>query len=191
MKTLLSGEPTSDILRHAYGMFPSGVTAVCAIVGGEPTGLAASSFTSVSLEPALVSLCIAHTSTTWPVLKTANRLGISVLAAEHGDIVRSLSAKSGDRFADVMWESDTDGAVFVHGATLWLNCDVDDEIRAGDHDIVVLRVRSLQPYPEVAPMIFHASKLREMASIDRSPAASRSHVVTSPGDHPAWEIWAV
>jgi flavin reductase (DIM6/NTAB) family NADH-FMN oxidoreductase RutF len=160
----LGAELTSDVLRHAYGMFPSGVTAVCALIDSAPVGLAASSFTSVSIEPPLVSLCVAHTSSTWPVLRTASRLGISVLAAEHGEIVRSLSAKTGDRFAEVAWEADPAGGVFVHGSTLWLDCEIDAEIRAGDHDIVVLRVHSLQPYPDIAPMVFHASKFRELAS---------------------------
>jgi flavin reductase (DIM6/NTAB) family NADH-FMN oxidoreductase RutF len=65
-------------LRRVFGSFPSGVAAVAALVAGEPVGIAASSFTSVSLDPPLVSVCIAHTSTTWPVLRTASRLGVSI-----------------------------------------------------------------------------------------------------------------
>lgn len=56
----------ADQLRPAFGCFPSGVTAVCADVDGVPAGLAASSFTSVSVEPPLVSVCMQHSSTTWP-----------------------------------------------------------------------------------------------------------------------------
>jgi flavin reductase (DIM6/NTAB) family NADH-FMN oxidoreductase RutF len=151
---------TSDVLRRAYGMFPSGVTAVCALREGVPVGMAASSFTSVSIEPALVSVCMAVTSTTWPTLRLRPALGISVLGASHGTVARSLSAKTGDRFADVDWEANKDGAVFVHGATLWLDCSIRDEIRAGDHDIVVFEIRALESYPDVDPMIFHASKFR-------------------------------
>ena len=66
-------------LRHVFGAFPSGVAAVAALVGGVPVGIAASSFTSVSLDPPLVSLCVAHTSTTWPLLRGADRLGVSIL----------------------------------------------------------------------------------------------------------------
>lgn len=70
---------TGDQLRRAFGCFPSGIT-VCALVDGTPVGMAASSFTSVSLAPPLVSVCIQHTSTTWPVLRNRPRLGLSVLA---------------------------------------------------------------------------------------------------------------
>jgi flavin reductase (DIM6/NTAB) family NADH-FMN oxidoreductase RutF len=153
---------TTEVLRHAYGMFPSGVTAVCALIDAAPVGFAASSFTSVSLEPPLVSVCVAHTSTTWPILRRAPRLGISVLAGEHDTIVRQLSSKAGDRFADVRWEAAPSDAVFVHGSSLWLDCHVENLITAGDHDIVVLKVDALQPYPDAIPMIFHASQFRQL-----------------------------
>lgn len=51
-------------LRRAFGCFPSGVTAVCAVVDGEPVGMAASSFTSVSMAPPLVSVCVQDSSAT-------------------------------------------------------------------------------------------------------------------------------
>ncbi|MEW2165626.1 flavin reductase family protein [Streptomyces sp. NPDC007084] len=82
---------TPEALRRAYAMFPSGVTALCAHVDGTPVGLAASAFTCVSLTPPLVSVRVAHTSTTWPILRAAPRVGISVLAEEHTDIARDLS----------------------------------------------------------------------------------------------------
>ena len=67
-------------LREAFGIFPSGVVAVAAEVDGKPVGLAASSFTSVSLDPPLVSFSIANTSKTWPDLRRAPHLGVSILA---------------------------------------------------------------------------------------------------------------
>jgi flavin reductase (DIM6/NTAB) family NADH-FMN oxidoreductase RutF len=164
MKFLEEDQLSAGILRHAYGMFPSGVTAMCALIDSKPVGLAASSFTSVSIDPALVSVCVAHTSATWPVLRTAPRLGISVLAAEHDQIVRELSSKTGDRFGNVGWEAAPTDAVFVHGSTLWMDCQIDNEVPAGDHDIVVLKVQSLQPYPDAAPMVFHASKFRQLSA---------------------------
>ena len=71
MSSLESGDLTNDVLRHAFGMFPSGVTAVCALADGAPVGLAASSFTSVSLEPPLVSFSVA-TKTRMPTTCPSN-----------------------------------------------------------------------------------------------------------------------
>jgi len=149
-------------LRQAFGCFPSGVTAVCGMLGDRPQGMAASSFTSVSLEPALVSVCVAHTSTTWPTLAPLPRLGVSVLAEDHSSVAASLSAKTGDRFAGVEWESSETGAVFVHGSSLWLECTIHAQVPAGDHDIVLLRIRAMQMYPDIAPMIFHGSRYRQL-----------------------------
>lgn len=151
------------LLRQAFGCFPSGVTAFCGLLDGVAEGMAASSFTSVSLDPALVSVCVANTSTTWPKLAKLDRLGLSVLADDHASVARSLSSKTGDRFSGVDWVATHSGAVFVHGATLWLECAPFKRVEAGDHEIVVLQIEALAMYPDVAPMIFHRSNFRELA----------------------------
>ncbi|MFG2819245.1 flavin reductase family protein [Kitasatospora sp. NPDC048365] len=155
--------PDTGSLRAVYGAFPSGVTAVAALVDGRPLGLAASSFTSVSLTPALVSVCMAHTSGTWSELRRAERLGISVLGAGHGSLCRQLAGPSGARFDGVDWRATADGAVLLDGASAWFECAVDREIRAGDHDIVLLRVLDLHAEPAVDPLVFHASTFRSLA----------------------------
>jgi len=66
-------------LRRVYGAYPTGVAVVAGLVDGRPAGIAASSFVPVSLDPPLVSVCVAHTSTTWPLLGGLPRIGISVL----------------------------------------------------------------------------------------------------------------
>jgi flavin reductase (DIM6/NTAB) family NADH-FMN oxidoreductase RutF len=151
------------LLRQAFSCFPSGVTAFCGMVAGSPEGIAASSFTTVSLDPPLVSVCVAKTSTTWPKLAELRRFGLSVLSGEHGPIARALASKSGNRFSGVDWTSTEDGAVFVHGATLWLECVPFKHVEAGDHEIVILQIVSLAAYPDVTPMIFHRSGFRELA----------------------------
>lgn len=151
------------LLRQAFGCFPSGVTAFCGVIDGVAEGMAASSFTSVSLDPPLVSVCVANTSATWPKLATLERLGLSVLADQHVGIARSLAAKNGDRFAGVDWIATDTGAIFVHGATLWLECAPYNRVEAGDHEIVVLQIMALAIYPDVAPMVFHRSGFRELA----------------------------
>jgi len=145
-------------LRRVFGAHPSGVVFLAALVDDEPLGLAASSFTSVSLAPALVSTCVAHTSTTWPRLRFAGRLGVSVLGIEQETVVRQLASTGGDRFAGLSWRSSEDGAVVLDGAAAWFEVSVEQHVRAGDHDIVVLRVHDLDDSPDVHPLVFHASR---------------------------------
>jgi flavin reductase (DIM6/NTAB) family NADH-FMN oxidoreductase RutF len=151
-------------LRQAFGAFPTGVTAVCAMADGVPSGLAANSFVSVSLEPALVSVSMARASTTWPVLRELPSVGISVLAEVHAPICRLLAAKGVDRFAQVSWEAVDSGAVFIHGAALWLDCQLEKEFPAGDHDIALLRIDSMRSFPEISPLVFHRSTFHRLAA---------------------------
>jgi flavin reductase (DIM6/NTAB) family NADH-FMN oxidoreductase RutF len=152
-------------LRAAFGCFPSGVTAICAVLDGAPVGMAASSFTSVSVDPPLVSVCVQNTSTTWPRLRDSPRLGLSVLAEDHDVACLALSNKQGDRFAGVEWEAAADDAVYVRGSPLWLDCAVQLQVPAGDHTIVVLRVVGLRADPDRAPLVFHGSRFRTLRSI--------------------------
>ena len=76
-------------LRDAFGAFPSGVVAVAASVRGQLTGIAASSFTSVSIDPPLVSFSISTTSSTWPLLREADRMGTTVADARPTRRVRA------------------------------------------------------------------------------------------------------
>lgn len=154
----------SQTLRQAFGCFPSGVTAFCGLADGKPVGIAASSFTSVSLEPALVSVCVANNSSTWPTLARMSTLGISVLASEHGPVAQALSSKSPDRFDGVDWTATDSGAVFVHGSTLWLECKPFLRVPAGDHEVVLLEIVDLEMNPDVTPMVFHRSGFRELAT---------------------------
>jgi flavin reductase (DIM6/NTAB) family NADH-FMN oxidoreductase RutF len=150
------------LLRQTFGLFPSGVTAFCGMIDGAPEGIAASSFTSVSLDPPLVSVCVARTSTTWPKLAALPALGLSVLSSGHGMVARRLSAKGVDRFARVDWAATETWAVFVHGATLWLECKPFKTVEAGDHEIIVLAIEGLLMNPDVDPMIFHRSGFHEI-----------------------------
>ncbi|GHF35884.1 flavin reductase (DIM6/NTAB) family NADH-FMN oxidoreductase RutF [Amycolatopsis bartoniae] len=156
------GDGDPRVLRQAFGSFPSGVIAVCALHQGAPAGMAVSSFTSVSLAPPLVSVCVQNTSATWPKLRERRRLGVSVLAEDQDRACRALSSKDGDRFANVDWYAGDDDAVFVRGAAAWFGCSVEDELPAGDHVIVLLRIHALATEPDVAPLVFHGSRFRRL-----------------------------
>ena len=152
-------------LRTLFSYFPSGVVAVCSVIDGEPVGMAASSFTSVSLDPALVSFCVQNTSETWPRLRTPPRIGVSVLAENHEDQCLQLSKKTGDRFASVEWNRTTEGCVLINDAAVWLDCSIRDEIAAGDHTIVVLDIHGIEGSADIAPLLFHQSRFRKIVAI--------------------------
>jgi flavin reductase (DIM6/NTAB) family NADH-FMN oxidoreductase RutF len=161
-------------LRQVFAAFPTGVAAVAAVIDGEPAGLAASSFVSVSLDPPLVSVCVAHTSTTWPTLRGAGRLGISVLGDHQEQASRQLSSRAAKRFAGLDWRATGDGAVLLSEASAWFDCSLEQEIPAGDHDIVLLRVHDLGA-SEVMPLVFHGSSYRQLTSRCRPGVSPLKH----------------
>lgn len=152
-------------LRNAFACYPSGVTALCAIVEGSPDGMAASTFTTVSLDPPLVSVCIQNNSATWLRLKAAERIGVSVLGEGHDSTCYSLSSKTGDRFSGVAWWASDKGAILIEGATAHLDCSVHSTINAGDHVIVLLTIHALGTSPDIEPLVFHGSRIRKLSPL--------------------------
>lgn len=144
-------------LREAFGIFPSGVVAVAADVDGRLIGLAASSFTSVSLDPPLVSFSIANTSKTWPDLRRAEHLGVTILAAHHGQVCRQLAGHVEQRFDDVDVTVSQDGAVTLDDGLARFDCTIHREVEAGDHTIVLLELHAVEQADTSLPLVFHRS----------------------------------
>lgn len=152
------------VLRQAFGAFPSGVVALCAVVDGAPQGMVASSFVTVSLEPPLVAFCVQWTSTTWPRLEPLARIGVSVLGEVHDAAARQLASRVDDRFANLPVETTAEGAVLLHGAGAWLECSVEQVFPAGDHGIVLMRLHALTLHEGVEPLVFAQSAFRRLAA---------------------------
>jgi flavin reductase (DIM6/NTAB) family NADH-FMN oxidoreductase RutF len=143
--------------RGILGRFATGVVAISAVdpATGRPNGLAANAFTSVSLDPPLVSFCVAHTSTTWPRLRGAERFCVNILAASQREVCLRLAAKGGEKFAGLGWTTSPGGGPVIDGALAWLECSVEAEHVAGDHLIVVARVHRLDRHDDGDPLVFY------------------------------------
>jgi flavin reductase (DIM6/NTAB) family NADH-FMN oxidoreductase RutF len=144
-------------LREAFGAFPSGVIAVAARVDEDLVGLAASSFTSVSLEPALVSFSVANTSKTWPTLRRASHLGLTVLADHHGDVCRQLAGPLEHRFDGLDVTTSEQGATTIDDGSAQFDCTIYREVEAGDHTLVLLRLHAVEHADTSQPLVFHRS----------------------------------
>lgn len=151
-------------LREAFGVFPSGVVAVAAHVDGRYVGLAASSFTSVSLEPPLVSLSIANTSKTWADLRRSPRLGVTILADHHGAAARQLAGEVAHRFDGLDTVLGDGGAVTLADGIAQFDTELYREVEAGDHTIVLLELHALRHVAEPSPLVFHRSEFGRLAS---------------------------
>jgi flavin reductase (DIM6/NTAB) family NADH-FMN oxidoreductase RutF len=154
----------TEHLREVFSYFPSGVVAVLAEIDGEPRGIVASAFTvGVSMDPPLVSCAVQNTSRTWPVLKCADTIGISVLAEDQGSLCRQLASPDRRaRFEHVPLRDTGSSALFISGAPVWFECTLAGEFPAGDHVVALLEVHGLGADPGLNPLVFHGSSFRQL-----------------------------
>jgi 3-hydroxy-9,10-secoandrosta-1,3,5(10)-triene-9,17-dione monooxygenase reductase component len=141
------------ILRRAFGHLPTGVAAVCAFDGRQPVGMAANSLTSVSLDPPLLLVCPAKTSTTWPLIRAGGSFCVSILADHQHAHSRLLSARGVERFSSIGWHQRETGPA-LDQAIAWIDCTIRDEHDAGDHTIVVADVLAVATAEESRPLVF-------------------------------------
>lgn len=141
--------------RSVLGRFATGVVAITAIdPGGRPVGLAANSFTSVSLDPPLVAFCVAHSSSTWPRLRAARRQCVNILSDRQRRICERLAARGGDKFAGLEWTPSPGGGPVLADSLAWLDCSIRHEQVAGDHMLVIADVHGLDVHQEGDPLLF-------------------------------------
>ena len=163
MPDLIPFDSDPMALRSTFALFPSGVAALSAVVDGAPVVLVASSFqVGISADPPLVLFAVQHTSTSWPKLRVAERIGVSVLGEAHEPAARQMASKAADRFAGIETHTTETGAHFLLGAPVWLECSIHSEVPAGDHDVVLLRVHAMGHEPQTEPLVWHASSFRAL-----------------------------
>ncbi|MFE0923149.1 flavin reductase family protein [Streptomyces nigra] len=151
--------PTPEVLRRTFGTFPSGVVALCGTTPqGERVGMAISAFIPVSLDPPLIGVAVQNSSRTWAVLRELPSLGVSVLASDQQNEARQLAAREGNRFTGIDLGNATEGgAVFLANSVSRFDCVLESQMPAGDHSMVLLRIRALSQSYDVSPLVFHES----------------------------------
>ena len=146
-------EITGDEFRRVLGHLPTGVTVITAYTPDGPTGMAANSVTSVSLDPPLVLVCPAKSSETWPAIREQRRFCVNVMAGHHEEVSRQFARKDADRFAGVPWHERPSGPA-LDDAVAWIGCELRDEHDAGDHMIVVASVDEIEAASDTVPLVF-------------------------------------
>ena len=143
-------------LRSVMACFPTGVTVVAARSGsGAPIGLTVNSFTSVSLDPPLVLVCISHGASSHDSIIGARGFTVSVLSAAQAEVAQRFATRPSEgRFAGVEWRAAPSGHPVIEGAAAWLDCAIHEVIPAGDHSILLGRTTAWGAGVEPA-LVFH------------------------------------
>lgn len=153
-------------LRDAFAAFPTGMAMIAARVDGQDHAMLANSFTSVSLDPPLVSMAFADGSTTWPQLSHAQDFGITILGEAQRDLVEQLRLSMPQRLAGVtLLPAGIQGRVLPDAAATF-TVRPHQVVRAGDHDLVLFKVTDYHREAGTAPLTYfdrHIGVLRAPA----------------------------
>ena len=150
-------------LRDALGCFATGVTIVTTYTGeGKPVGLTANSFTSVSLDPALLLVCIAKTAATLPFFESSPRFCVNVLHIGQQPTSNRFTRKDVDRFETIPWEDGEFHVPVLTGSLANFECERDAVHEGGDHILLVGKVLRAQFEPRRDPLLYFKGRYRRL-----------------------------
>ncbi len=140
--------------RRALGCFATGVTVITVVdEQGRPRGLTANAFSSLSLDPTLILVCVDHRSDTFPVMSTSEVFAVNILSEDQREISQRFAGKGEDKFAGISYHTGETGAPIIDGALAVLECRTHEKHIAGDHTIFIGNVSSIQHGPG-QPLLF-------------------------------------
>lgn len=145
--------------RGVAGMFTTGVTVVTSMRGRHGRGMTANAFTSVSLDPLLVLVCVRRDSEMRRLVDMTHHFAVSVLAADQQDVAAWFAnpARPGGsaQFDAVDWHPGrATAAPIIAGSLAWLECSVAERVGAGDHMVLIGRVLDLERTGATEPLVF-------------------------------------
>ncbi len=170
MSASLSGNSNIDArqFRGALGSYASGITVIGSMLDDRLVGFTCQSFYSVSMEPPLISFSVMVTSSSWPLIRQSGKFSVNVLSREQELISTNFGRSNIDRWSGVDWVSTSRGNPVIKGALTWLDCEIYDVHRAGDHDIVVGLVNEIAPQeidPIQAPLLYYRGSYMTVAQL--------------------------
>ncbi|WP_406109178.1 flavin reductase [Streptomyces sp. NBC_01003] len=142
-----------DLVRGVHRKFITGVTVVTTDDAGTPRGLAVNAFSSISLDPPMVLVCVQRSSSTHPVLHRSTHLGINILAADQLDVAKTFASKGDNKFADLQWAPGEHGSPLIEGSSAQLEVEIGERLEAGSHTVFTGRVVSAH-HADLAPLVY-------------------------------------
>lgn len=150
--------------RQALGQFPTGVTVITTKdEQGKPVGVTASSFNSVSLDPALVLWSVAKEGLSSQIMQNAKHFAVNVLSSDQADVSNNFASSSSDKFEGVSYSEDTNGSPLLENCAAQFECDTWNVYEGGDHLIIVGQVKEFRQNPALSPLVFCAGAYASLA----------------------------
>ena len=172
--------------RRVLGCFATGVTIVTSIEeDGTLCGLTANSFTSVSLDPPLVLVCLDARSNSLGAIRHSGAFAVNILGEGQRDLSGRFASKLPDKFVEGKWSRAVTGSPTLDGALAWLDCRVERALTAGDHEIVGGMGAMLVHALNLAGIAVKSAAIGMKGEFGRSAYSARElydHFGMGPGD---------
>jgi len=153
----------SRTLRDAMGCFATGITVITTIDrNGKPAGLTANSFTSVSLDPPLVLVCLDNKASTLPAFNEAEAFAVNILHIGQQPVSNLFSTRDTDRFANTDWETWDHDVPIIENSLASFECLKQSIIQQGDHVIVIGEVVKARFEQRRDPLLYYSGKYRRL-----------------------------
>ncbi|MXM64344.1 flavin reductase [Streptomyces sp. HUCO-GS316] len=148
-----------DLLRSVFRRHAAGVAVITAHGDGGPVGFTATSLTSVSAEPPLLSFSIGTGSSSWPAVAESDHVGVHILGEHQQDLAATFARSGADRFgAPTAWREGPEGVPVLDDVLAWLVCRVMGRVPAGNHRIVLAEVVHGDPAGPGRPLLYHQGR---------------------------------
>lgn len=149
----------SDTFRSACAQFPTGVVVVTTAAEGKLYGSTVNAFTSLTLEPPQVLVCLAATSRTWSAIERSGVFAVNVLASDQAATAKLFASKDPDKFAHVEHSAGAVGAPLLEGTVARFECELAGTVRNNSHWMLIGRVVSLASDPSRDSLLFVRGRL--------------------------------
>ena len=145
-----------DLLRSVFRRHAAGVAVITARGDAGPVGFTATSLTSVSAEPPLLSFGISTGASSWPAISATDHIGVHILGEHQQDLAATFARSGADRFgAPTAWRTGPEGVPVLDDVLAWLVCRIVGRVPAGDHRIVLAEVVLGDPTGPGRPLVYH------------------------------------
>jgi len=153
---------TSDQFRQVMGNFATGITVVTTRDrGGNPYGLTVNSFTSVSLDPILVLVCLDNRLSGLQAFKDSKHFGVSMLSDRQEDLSRMFAKKDSERPLNIYFEGRLGLPLLKHSLAI-MECETVEVYAGGDHQIFLGEVKSAEVLQPEAPLLYFRGKYERL-----------------------------
>jgi flavin reductase (DIM6/NTAB) family NADH-FMN oxidoreductase RutF len=142
--------------REVLGHFATGITIVTATDEGEPVGFSCQSFAALSLDPPMVILAPAKSSTSWPRIARAGAFCVNILGEHQEAVCRAFAVSGGNKFDGVDWTPGVTGSPLIEGSLATVECTLGAIYEGGDHELVTGHVVDME-IGKGSPLIFYRS----------------------------------